>query len=243
MDAHRFDDLTRSLTSARSRRGLLRLGVGAALAAVLGRPEPAEAGTRCPRGKERCGGKCRAKCPDVKVRNRRTCRCECPDGMRACGAVCVGDDRCCPGEKECGGGCIAEDVCCPYTEKECPDGSCLAKDAGACCPGVEEACASAPGGCCNSLAGEECSADGCCDTLVEGKAVCGGRCVDTKTDANNCGGCGTKCAAEIEVCRQGTCRHFCTLNSTNTVGCGGDRRATAFCCPPEKGCCGDRCCP
>ena len=238
MDAQRFDEFARSLTSARSRRGLLGLGVGAALAAVLGRAEPAEASARCPRGKERCGGRCRAKCPDVKVRNRRTCRCDCPDGMRACGPVCVGDDRCCPGEKECGGGCIAEDVCCPYTEKECPDGACLAKDAGACCPGTEEACASGPRGCCNALAGEACSDDGCCNTLL-GQKICGGACCDGLC-AEEGGCCPPRRQSPDGCCPSG--QHWWEVGQ---VCCGDDQDAcwvgperTPVCCPAGQICWG-----
>ena len=235
MDGHGFDDLTRSMSRLGSRRKVLRALAGAALGAVGalgGAAAPTEAAVRCPRGKERCGGKCRAVCRGLKVRNRRTCRCECPDGMKACGSTCVGEDRCCPGEKECGGGCIAGDQCCPYTHHECPDGSCLEKDSGACCPGSQVACPGAEGGCCNALAGEECSGDGCCNTLVGGKAVCDGRCVDTDTDANNCGACGTTCRGD-ETCEGGACR------SSSSCGAGKEP-CGAWGCVTAGSCCGGK---
>lgn len=207
----------------KSRRGLFKVLAGAALGAagLIDRsPERAEAAKRCPHGKERCGGQCRATCTDVKVRNRATCHCECPDGMKSCGTNCVGKDICCPGEKDCGGGCISEDSCCPYTPKECPDGSCLKKGTGACCPGVEEACPTDPEGCCNTLAGQECSTSGCCNTLV-GSSICNGACVDTDTDRNNCGACGTTCGP-CQVCQGGECRSICQ---------------------PGYECCAGSCCP
>lgn len=230
MDTQQFDDLSRSLTATRSRRGALRLLAGAAIGLVAARPAAGEAAGRCPKGKERCDGRCLAVCKGLKIRNRRTCACDCPQEMTDCGKTCIGQDKCCPGLKSCGGGCIAADVCCPHTEKECPDGSCLAKDAGACCAGVEVPCGSAPGGCCNSFAGEVCSDDGCCNELF-GEAVCGGKCVDTKTDPNNCGDCGVKCGSRT-TCQDGVCR-------------GPDRAKCETCVGGEVKpgvTCGDHCC-
>ena len=145
---------------------------------------------------------------------------------------------------DCGGTCVGDDQCCPHTEKECPDGSCLSKNGGACCAGVEVACATAPGGCCNSFAGEECADDGCCNTFV-GQAVCGGKCLDTDSDPNNCGGCGVKCA-RCQVCQNGTCRNPRT-GTPDCEGCvNGEVRKGPVCgdrcCPPGSECCGGGCC-
>ncbi len=82
METQRFDDLPRSLTVARSRRGALRALAGAALGVLAARPERGAAAGRCPRGKERCDGRCVPVCRGLKIRNRRTCACECPDRMR-----------------------------------------------------------------------------------------------------------------------------------------------------------------
>lgn len=247
MDEHRFDDFTRTLAETRSRRSTFRFLAGGAfgvLRVVAAEAGPAAAAERCPRGRERCGGRCRATCPDIKLRNPRTCACECPSGMTDCGRTCVGGDRCCPGEKSCGGGCIHEDNCCPYTEKECGNGSCLPKDGGVCCPDVEVPCGTAEGGCCNAFAGEECSDDGCCNVLV-GQAVCGGKCIDTDSDPNNCGGCGVKCGS-CKTCQNGVCRGPNT-SPPACESCSGGRIVSGVscgnhCCAPGAECCGGGCC-
>ena len=41
-------------------------------------------------------------------------------------------------------------------------------------------------------------------TCADGKALCGGTCVDTLFDGNNCGACGTVCAAPTK-CLRATC--------------------------------------
>ncbi len=220
MEDHRFDDLARFIQSGRSRRSAIGAMVAVALTVFGSRTEVTDAAARCPRGKERCDGKCRAKCSDVMVRNRRTCACECPDRMHRCGKVCVGQDRCCTGEKTCGGGCISETDCCPYTHMVCPNGSCLEKASGACCPGVEVACDAAPDGCCNAFAGEECSDDGCCNTLV-GQSICGGTCVNTDSDPNHCGACGRACRAGCESCENGTCVSTGPCCQSGQTACGG----------------------
>jgi hypothetical protein len=111
--------------------------------------------------------------------------------------------------------------CCSNRTEECCDGECVPK--GECCGDGRPSC------------------DGtCCPT---GSDCCGGACVNTQSNARHCGACGTKCGAETDRCHEGTCRHFCTLNPNNTVPCGGSTSATAFCCHPDDGCCGDRCCP
>jgi hypothetical protein len=220
VDHQRFDDLARSLVAGGTRRRVLGALAAAAIGLAAGRPE-ADAARRCPKKKERCNGDCVPVCKGDMIRNRRTSRCECPDGMKACGTTCVGDDRCCPGEKACGGGCIHEAVCCPHTHKACPDGTCLPMDAGKCCPAVEQACAAAPGGCCNTLAGEECTADGCCNTLVGETTVCNNRCVDVASDPDHCGACGNRCQAGCQVCDNGTCRTTGTCCQPGQIDCGG----------------------
>ena len=54
---------------------------------------------------------------------------------------------------------------------------------------------------------------------------CGGSCTDTSLDPNNCGGCGTKCAAG-EVCSGGTCSTTC---GSGTTKCGGGDAGAVYC--------------
>jgi hypothetical protein len=240
VEHQRFDDLARSLVAGGTRRRVLGALAAAAIGFAAGRPE-ADAARRCPKKKERCNGDCVPVCKGDMIRNRRTCRCECPDGMKACGTTCVGDDRCCPGEKTCGGGCIHEAECCPHTHKACPDGTCLPKDAGQCCPAVEQACAAAPGGCCNTLAGEECTADGCCNTLVGETTVCNNRCVDVASDPDHCGACGNRCQAGCQVCDNGTCRTTGTCCQPGQIDCGGCGVTCGECEWCNNGTCTSRC--
>jgi hypothetical protein len=216
MDADRFDSMVQIVSARGSRRGILAALAGGLLAA-LAPPATAKRGKKPKRGKKRkghhgggppharrhcthrCGGKCVSTCPDVMVRNLRTCECECPAGMNKCGQVCIGGDSCCPGEKTCGGGCIREEDCCTHTHKACPNGACLPKDAGICCPNVEAPCSTAPGGCCNTFAGEQCTDNGCCNEFLN-QAVCGGQCVNIDTD-ENCAECGNACGW-CETCKE-----------------------------------------
>jgi hypothetical protein len=278
MNIRQFDDLTRSMVSARSRRGALRLLAGAALGAFAARPEAGAARGKCKRGKELCRGDCVKVCKGLKQRNRRTCECDCPDRMKDCGRTCIGRDRCCPNERRCASGgcvpkgacchdeqrcadrscrpkeggeccpeerpcdgaCISAINCCPSTERQCRSGACIPK--GNCCVDTEAPCATAPGGCCNSAAGEECSDDGCCNVLA-GLEVCGGKCVDPTNDANHCGGYGVKCGS-CQTCQDGVCRGpdraTCETCANGEVVPGvpcGDH-----CCNAGAGCCGGGCC-
>src|SRR5215213_1050363 len=98
MDADRFDALSRSLTTARSRRGALASLLGGTLG-LVGLAET-EAKKKCPPCKKAKNGKCK--------KNR-------PDGTACPGGACQGG-RCqpavnllpgdpCPGQKPCNGAC------------------------------------------------------------------------------------------------------------------------------------------
>lgn len=162
---------------------------------------------------------------------------DCPDG------TCIPKGNCCPGQKRCADGtCVADDACCPG-ERQCPSGGCVAADA--CCPGYEDACPSAPSGCCSALLGEVCSDDGCCQVAGGDKDVCGGKCVDLTNDNNNCGACGNRCGSCM-TCRDGACvgpntsPPACETCSNGRVVGGvscGDR-----CCGAGAECCGNGCC-
>lgn len=210
MDSQRFDDLARSLTAARSRRGALRLLAGAALAAVAGRAEPAGA-----RERRDCPSK---PCRPGYRRDRRTCKCEC-------------QRRPCQGGKEFD---LAACTCtCPSGLKDCGDGVCVGQDQ--CCPDAES-CPEDPRGCCDNNALSFCTIDGCCDLAGPDKQVCNGFCVDTKSSNSHCGGCGVACGP-CQRCENGACVDACGPGETC---CGGRCTAGDGCPPPDNGLCGGK---
>lgn len=73
-------------------------------------------------------------------------------------------------------------------------------------------------------------------TCATGQSLCGGNCVDMQLDRDNCGACGTKCAAS-EVCSQGACGLSC---GGGTTKCGANCTDTKV---DEKNCgaCGTTC--
>ena len=116
MEPERFDRLTRSLTSARSRRGVLAvLGSGALTTGLgLARPQPAEAHCRrahnCSNGSTRF---CKDASSCLKVKDVDTGRCTCIVAG-ACGGPCTTSAQCGSGR------CVFAKGCChPETEKWC----------------------------------------------------------------------------------------------------------------------------
>ena len=71
----------------------------------------------------------------------------------------------------------------------------------------------------------------CCFGAVE----CGGSCIDTKNDANNCGGCGLRCAADMR-CSGGSCAP-CAAAQTQCPDQCADLQSDPFNC----GACGKVC--
>ncbi|MDB5220277.1 MAG: Tryptophan synthase alpha chain [Myxococcaceae bacterium] len=69
-----------------------------------------------------------------------------------------------------------------------------------------------------------------------GQLSCGGACTITSSDENNCGACGTKCAAG-EVCSQGACGLSCVGNTTKCGSTCVDTQSSASNC----GTCGTTC--
>jgi len=94
---------------------------------------------------------------------------------------------------------------------------------------------------CSRKAGESCAATGQCDT---GLTCCSGVCADTKKDFNNCGACGTACAAVngSAICASGSCKVACqagwgNCNGDASDGCETDVTST----PGHCGSCSQAC--
>ena len=62
-----------------------------------------------------------------------------------------------------------------------------------------------------------CSHGSCAVVCGGGSARCGNNCVDLRSDPNNCGGCGNKCAGG-QVCNKSTCALTCQSGLTNCNG-------------------------
>jgi len=70
---------------------------------------------------------------------------------------------------------------------------------------------------------------------------CDGVCVPIATDANNCGGCGIRCAAG-QLCRVGSCVNGMTMNDGSVPGIDlGPPGACSPSCPSTQRCCGTTC--
>ena len=243
MDDRQFDELTRSVMSTRSRRDALRLLAGAALGLLGLKTEPVDARRACPRGKERCQGRCVPVCRDVKQRNRQTCECECPERMKDCGRRCVGQDRCCPGERRCAsGGCVPRDACC-HDEQRCFDGSCRPKEGGECCPNerpCDGQCISAEN-CCPSTERQcpsgACIPRGTCCTsereCADGSCVAAGACCPGEKQCPNgsCAGPGTCCPSVEVPCASapGGCCNFFAGEVCSDDGCCNELAGMAVC--------------
>ena len=167
MDAHRFDALARTLTTAGSRRralnGLLSGTLGLVLTAST--VEDVAAKKPCPPCKKRKQGKCKKKLPDGSPCSGGTCQsgsCVAAGCERNCDRKICGSDGC---GGSCGT-CVAPETCqngdCRCTRNCAPDG---------CGP---DGC----GGFCGSCNDGTCTPSGVC-TCVIGTELCKGSCVDT----------------------------------------------------------------
>ncbi len=80
------------------------------------------------------------------------------------------------------------------------------------------------------------SEDGACPS---GLTTCSEVCVDTKSDASNCGGCGTACDS-AEVCFDGTCRDSCPANTEQCgATCADTETSSAHCGACDSPCAGE----
>jgi len=194
MDSSKFDQLTKAIATATSRRqalkaigasvvgGILGLGgVGTALAmckgigvkcsqskeCCVGYCDPSTFTCTCPIGTVLCGDHCVSNvCPDGQTFDSSSCQCTCSGGLTACGSTCIDTSSDPNNCGSCGHHCP-------------PDAACV------------------NGTCVCSL----------------GNTACGGICTNLLIDNNNCGSCGHVCPPD-SVCENATCACL-------TVVCGG----------------------
>lgn len=230
MDQHRFDDLTRLLAGAPSRRHLLKSALAAIAAGVFGgvaEPGDAEAASRSCRNKPNgtlCGqcGSCSA---GSCIPNR------------SCGSACfVCDERsltCKP--KKCGkcGTCNDRTGVCDANQAVC--GTCKR------CNEVTTECV--------ALADEDEVACGTCGVCLRGRcdklpSKCGDDCGKCKKEGSVYN-CKSRCRDGQRCCANNTCvaqDKCCPEEKTCVDGhcCPNDYTCTAgrFCCPPNRVVCG-----
>jgi hypothetical protein len=176
---------------------------------------------------------------------------DCCDG-HDCLNVSNGVGVCCAGTLACGTSCCEPDTAC--TTASCAGAYCsYATTPGCClqdrdCPGSSDLCRKPVCDLATNTCGTAPVDDGAvCGT---GRQCCGGTCLDVSSDPNNCGGCGTTCAAnapcsgvivvegccETGVCSGGSCvgaAAFCGSCATPTC----DPVQGSICvsnCPPPS---------
>ena len=242
MQSWRFDDLTRALGKATSRRQVLKGLLGGVTAASVARGGGLAASgcsvaqckadadahyqeeyQACKQDGSRGAGFCNIWFLIERSFNYRKCdRTGCYSGV-CCGQECANlyiDPQNCG---SCGHACQAGAICvagrcrCPNDMDSC-NGSCADTDSdrnncGAC------------GHVCPS--GETCS-DGQCQ-CPDGSTMCNGTCVDTQSDDENCGSCGNACTG-CEACLGGQCTSIC---GSDGYCCNDEYCVSAQCNPPK----------
>lgn len=218
MDEHRFDNLTRSLGRAGSRRSVLKVlasGMTGGLLALVGRQQSdaficRQTGVLCGKDAQCCSGLC----------DDTTHRCLCPSGTVDCEGTC---QECCTADD------CSEQTCMTVA---CDSGSCAYSPIPGCCtsddqcddenPCTTDTCDQASNTCTHTAVGDntKCGETGVC---------CHGTCTDA-TASPNCGSCGATCGAG-EICM--TCKGdnpipfrpvaVCAVQScpATTIDCGG----------------------
>jgi hypothetical protein len=202
MDNERFDQLSRGLAKAKTRRQVLRsLFVGAVASASGVAPRAAEAAAPNP-NPNKCvqeGGTCKS--------DKKCCLGACCNG-KCCSYQCLGGTTCCGPDSVkfvCGISCCPRD-----TYNECCNGICVNTNVDSKnCGGCGKACP--PGSICDG--GGKCV---CEPPLL----LCNGVCINPLTDSAHCGGCppasGEACFGGA-TCQNGFCKcppgeDFCLVN-------------------------------
>ena len=209
MDAHRFDDVTRTFAGGASRRGLLK-GIAAAFAAAaLGRAAIDNAAAACPPGSVSSRGRCLCKrtgrppvngvcpCPSGQI--------TCPDGIGCREGNCCADADC-PADQACfDNGCAPIS---PELGEDCATATCRA---GLLC--VEDRCV-----CPGTL-----STDISSDPFNCG--ACGNRCHFNETCVEGVCACVGQTVPEVEICAPG---FSCDVIFSGSCACTTLDRATIF---------------
>ena len=187
MDADRFDHLTRSLTSAGSRRRALVALFGALGLLGLTNPDEAVAAK---------SGKCKPQCGECASCKRGDCK-KTKHGKKRCKR-----GKCQP---------LREGT--PCTNGTCRGGSCIVSPSPLTCPQGLTVC----GGSCVDTRTAQANCGGCGIVCGPRQTCCGGDCVSLNTNRRNCGACGNVCPAGTNCCNgtcscvapQICCRRVC----------------------------------
>ena len=164
-----------------------------------------ECSKSCLAGQVLCGGKCIDPKSDLTYCGAAlngTCETEDPDDANYKGAMCPSGMACTDGS--CLASCLDGQV---YCGNKCID------------PKTDTTyCGATEGGTCSSdspddsnyqgktcVAGETCSEGRCVISCQDGLQICGGVCSNPKSDKENCGVCGMKCAENAQLCVDGKC--------------------------------------
>jgi hypothetical protein len=204
MDGFHFDALTRTLTSAGSRRR--------ALTGLLG----GTVGLFAAWADEAAAKNCK------KIRNKKK-RKRCLARARGCVSTCAGkrcgDDGCAGSCGACGGGriCDGGQCICPGGLTDCGDVCRNTQTNEAHCGGcgnpcdVAETCCS---GSCVTTQTDEMHCGECGNGCDRSETCCSGRCVNTQSNDDHCGACDNDCTGNT-VCQTGACfpRSICPVNA------------------------------
>lgn len=251
---NRFDELTRALGAATSRReALRRIGgfVGGTLLAFTGLDGAwarSRHGDACKAACRRCSPGKRQQCIDVcRACPSTTLLCGPCGGVTCCGGgkVCSGGRCLCPtGYTDCGGACVDlryDAYNCGACGRVCAGGTVCSNGVCVCPPGLTDC-----GGTCVDLASDP-SHCGVCGNACSNPATpdcvngtcgcaagtyCGEACTDLLFDPNNCGGCGNQCLFPYICCGGG-----CVDPTSDPYNCG----ACFLQCAPNEVCAGGFC--
>jgi len=232
MDSWHFDALTRSLTEAGTRRGVLgllaTLPILGGLLALVDHDDGDAQGRRRRRKKRHKHGKGR--------RRKHHTHCTAKSRARTCAGRCGIVKNNCQKKVDCGS-CLCDPPC--LACHVCNNGGCIP------CP----ACCDADGNCQDGDTNAACGSNGACVVCTGQDACQNQQCVCVPNcDGKTCGpnGCGDECGpgcAPCEVCFQGDCLHVCDgsdccdngicTDGTGDSACGTDGNACVTCTPPE----------